>query len=335
MQLVKVLVNNVKSTNSTLLVRLLKRIHRFPIEVIGSDVSDPGSIASSILVDEYIKSPSMNNETEYLVFLNEIYKKYKIDFLFISTDKEVRFVDRHKSEIRIPFFNPPSNTIAIFQDKLKATIAMNEIGVTIPQIYSDLFGKEKVIFRKKRSVSSEGIYIADFSKMTYIENHFQADWFAQKYISGTTYVVDVFADKNGKPKLIIPRKSIEVQKGSAFRSQVIKNEKVIETCKMIYSNYLIPGLSNIEFIENADGLHFIEINLRIGGSATAGIVASFNYIEQFLDHFVNGKSLESLDTYMKCISWNSIVSRYYDEVIATDIPYSFPVDHKSNTQNDK
>ena len=315
----RVLVNNVKSTNSTLLVRLLKRINRFPIEVIGSDISDPGSVASSILVDEYIKSPSMNDEVEYLTFLDEIYKKHKIDFLFVSTDKEVRFVDRYKSEIRIPFFNPPSDTITVFQNKLKASIAMNEIGVTIPPIYSDLFGKEKVIFRKKCSVSSEGIYIANLSKMNYIENHFQADWFAQEYISGTTYVVDVFADKNGQPKLIIPRKSIEVQKGSAFRSQVIKNEKVIETCKLIYSNYLIPGLSNVEFIENENGLYFIEINLRIGGSATAGIVASFNYIEQFLDHFVNGKSLESFETYMKCISWNSIISRYYDEVIAKNI----------------
>ncbi len=312
----RILVNNIKCTNSTLLVRLLKRIKRFPIEVIGSDTSNHGTIASSMLVDTYISAPSMNDEVEYLSFLNEISQKYNIDFLFVSTDKEVRFVDKYKSKIRIPFIIPPSNTITLFQDKLKASIAMEEIGVNIPHIYSDLFGKEKIIFRKKHSVSSEGIYIVDLSKANYIENHFQPDWFVQQYVSGTTFVVDVFADNKGNPKIIIPRKSLEVQKGSAFRSQVIKNEKVIETCKLIYSRYLIPGLSNIEFIENEEGLYFIEINLRIGGSATAGIIASFNYIEQFLEHFVNGKPLESLDTYMKCISWNSIVSRYYDEVIS-------------------
>lgn len=311
----RILVNNIKSTNSTLLVRLLKRINRFHIEVWGSDVFEPGLIASSTFVDKYFQAPNIDNESEYLSFLKSLTEQYKIDFLFVSTDKEVRFIDRYKDKIKIPYFNPPSDTITLFQDKLEASLAMKKLGLVIPPIYSSLFGKEKVIFRKKRSVSSEGIYIADLSTATHIENHFHSDWFAQKYITGTTYVVDMFADQNGNPKLIIPRRSIETQNGSAFRSQIVKNDQLIEICKLIYSHYLIPGLSNIEFIENNDGFHFIEINLRIGGSATAGVVASFNYIEQYLDHFVNGKSLESLETYMKCVAWNSIVSRYYDEVI--------------------
>lgn len=314
----RILVNNIRSTNSTLLVRLLKRINRFPVEIWGSDVSELGLIASSTFVDKYFKSPSIDNEKEYLKFLNNLSEQHKIDFLFVSTDKEVRFVDRHKEKIKIPYFIPPSDTIALFQDKFKASLAIENLGLTIPTIYSSLFGKEKVIFRKKRSVSSEGIYVADLSTATHIENHFHSDWFAQKYVTGTTYVVDMFTDKKGIPKLIIPRRSIETQNGSAFRSQIVKNDQLIEICKLIYSHYLIPGLSNIEFIENDDGFHFIEINLRIGGSATAGVVASFNYIEQYLDHFVNGNLLDSLETYMKCIAWNSIVSRYYDEVVVNE-----------------
>ena len=155
----------------------------------------------------------------------------------------------------------------------------------------------------------------DLSKSAYIENHFSSDWFAQEYISGTKYVIDVFANEMGKPQLIIPRKVFETQSASAFRSQTINNNDLIEQCKYIYSKFIIPGLSNIEFIENENGYHFIEINLRIGGSASAGIISSFNYIEQFLDHFVNGNPLEGLDTYMKCVAWNSIISRYYEETI--------------------
>ena len=311
----RILVNNIRSTNSTLLVRLLKRIKNFSVEVWGTDISEPGSIASSTFVDRYLQAPSIDNEAKYLSFLQEISRKNKIDYIFVSTDKEVRFMDRYKNEIEIPFSIAPSETISLFQDKLEASLAIEKIGVSIPRIYNNLFGKEKVIFRKRCSVSSQGIYIADLSTATYIENHFHSDWFAQKYLIGTTYVVDIFADHNGKPKLILPRKSIETKDGSAFRSQIVKNEQVIEACKHIYSNFLIPGLSNIEFIENYDGLHFIEINLRIGGSATAGVIASFNYIEQYLDHFVNGKDLESLETYMECVAWDSIISRFYQEVI--------------------
>lgn len=311
----RILVNNIRCTNSTLLVRLLKRIKRFPVEVWGSDTAEPGSIASSTFVDQYFQSPNIDDETAYLEFLRELSNEYKIDFIFISTDKEVRFMDRHKSEINIPFINSSSETISLFQDKLSASLAVQSIGITIPPICHDFFSEEKIIFRKKRSVSSQGIYTVDLSTATYIENHFRSDWFAQKYITGTTYVADVFADRDGIPKLIIPRRKIEAQMGSAFRSKIERHEQVIECCKLIYSHFMIPGLSNIEFIENNDGLHFIEINLRIGGSATAGIIASFNYIEQYLEHFVNGKDLESLNYYMNCVGWNSIVSRYYDEVI--------------------
>lgn len=289
----RILVNNIRSTNSTLLVRLLKRIKRFPVEVWGTDISAPGFIASSTFVDRYFQAPSIDDDTAYLSSLQNLFNQHPIDFIFISTDKEVRFMDHHKEEIKIPFINSPHETIALLQDKLEASLSIERLGIAIPPICNNLFGESKVIFRKRRSVSSAGIYITDLATATHIENHFQADWFAQKYLTGTTYVVDMFTNRNSVPKLILPRRTIETQNGSAFRSQIVEHIPLIETCKLIYSHIQIPGLSNIEFIENADGLHFIEVNLRIGGSATAGVIASFNYIEQYLDHFVNGTPLES------------------------------------------
>lgn len=237
----RILVNNIKSTNSTLLVRQLKRIRSFPVDVWGTDISVAGHIASSNFVDRYFQAPNINNEKEYLQFINELSDKHKIDYLFVSTDKEVRFLNRHKDEITIPFDNCPSDTINIFQDKLEANRSIEKMGIKVPTIYDSLFGKDKVIFRKRCSVSSQGIYIVDLSKASHIENHFHTDWFAQKYETGTTYVVDIFADKNGSPKLILPRKSLEKQMGSAFRSQIVKHDKLIQICKQIYSKYRIPG----------------------------------------------------------------------------------------------
>ena len=321
----RVLVNNIRSTNSTLLVRLLKRIKKFTVEVWGTDVAAPGFIAASTFVDRYFQAPNIDDEVAYLAFLQNLSKQHSIDFIFVSTDKEVRFMNRYKDEIAIPFLNPSHEIITLFQDKLDASFAIDKLGIAIPSTCTNLFGKGKVIFRKRCSVSSTGIYVTDLSTATHIENHFHADWFAQTFLEGTTYVVDMFTDHEGKPKLILPRKKIEMQNASAFRSQLVKHEQLIETCKTIYSHFCIPGLSNIEFIENADGLHFIEINLRIGGSATAGVIASFNYVEQYLEHFVNGSPLESLETYMDCVAWGSIVSRFYEEVIVDEKHISLPL----------
>ena len=311
----RVLVSNINSTNSTLLVKLLKKINRFNVEVWGTDIFEPGYIASSTFVDRYFQAPDIEDQTAFLSFIKKLCTQHKIDFIFVSSDKEVRFMDRYRQEVNVPTVNPSSDIIALFQDKEKASIAIEKLGLGIPPIYTDLFGKCKVIFRKKCSVSNTGTYIVDLSRSTHIENHFHDGWFVQKFLEGDTYIVDMFNDCEGNPKLIVPRKKIEVQGASAFRSQLVNHKQIIETCKLIYSKFKIPGLSNIEFIENKDGLHFIEINLRIGGSATAGVIASFNYIEQYLDHFVNGKSLEKMETYMQCVAWDSVVSRFYEETI--------------------
>ena len=79
----------------------------------------------------------------------------------------------------------------------------------------------------------------DLSKSAYIENHFSSDWFAQEYISGTKYVIDVFANEMGKPQLIIPRKVFETQSASAFRSQTINNNVNIFIQNLLFRDYRI------------------------------------------------------------------------------------------------
>ena len=44
-------------------------------------------------------------------------------------------------------------------------------------------------------------------------------------------------------------------------------------------------------------------------------MGSFNYLEMYLEHFVNNKKLLGFDYYMQKVKWGSIVSRYYEELI--------------------
>lgn len=57
----------------------------------------------------------------------------------------------------------------------------------------------------------------------------------------------------------------------------------------------------------------------LAGSGIFSIIASFNYMETYLEHFVLNKPLQDMDYYMKYVCWDSIVTRYLEELIYPNI----------------
>ena len=313
----RILVNNIHSTNSTSLVILLKRITSIPLEVFGSDVAPLGYTAASTFVDKYFQSPSMDDPLLFTQFLISLCMKEHIDLIIPSSDKEVRYWALYAPHIPVAVFVPGRNIVELFGDKLLATQAVKKAAIDTPKIVTNLFVDNlgKVIFRKRVAVSSQGIDIVNFSNEKYIPNHFSSEWFAQEFIDGTEYSVDVFCDKNGNPKIIIPKKKIEMRAGTTFRSQLVNHPGIISACNRLYQEFNVPGFSDVEFIEANGKLYFIEMNLRLSASAICAIIGSFNYIEQYLEHFYFRKELECTSHYMDYVCWDSIVTRYYDDAI--------------------
>ena len=77
----------------------------------------------------------------------------------------------------------------------------------------------------------------------------------------------------------------------------------------------MPGLTNVQFIDDGKDVYFVELNMRFAGSGICGIAASFNYVELYLEHFLYQKPLDSFNNYMDKVAWKSIISRYYDESV--------------------
>jgi carbamoyl-phosphate synthase large subunit len=311
----KVGINNIRYNNPTALVKTLKKIRRFNVEIIGMDSNDIGLSAASLMASSYFQTPSVYEEQEYCRSLTGICNNEHIDIIIPGTDDDVYFLSKYKNSIPAIVIVPDEETVKTLNDKLSATIAVSKLGIKTPQMINNLFGEGEIIFRKRISSSSNGVYIVDLKSAKYIKNYFNSDYFIQRLVKGDEYTADVFADINGNPKIIIPRKRLEIKAGMSICSELVCHQSIIDACKQIYSHFHIPGLSNIQFIDDGTGPNFIEINLRFAGSGISGITGSFNYIEQYLDHFVNNVELESFDFYMSKVAWGSIISRYYDEII--------------------
>lgn len=312
-------INNIHSANSLSIIKVLSRIKKYDVVVIGSDIYEKGECAGSLLVDKYYQAPPINNELEYISFLNDVNEKERIDLLIPASDAEAVLLSKYRNQIKTRFFLADYETVSLFKDKLKATQALMENNINVPPICDNLFNEKKVIFRKRNSVNSQGIYIVDLEKAEYIKNHFNPDYFVQPYIEGDTIIVDVLSDKDGVPKIIIPRKTIEIKDGTAFRSQIVYDEVIIEITRKICTLYKLPGFCNLDFKVNNGEYYFIELNVRFAGSGIFSIIASFNYMETYLEHFVLNEPLQDIDYYMKFVCWDSIVTRYLEELIYPEI----------------
>ena len=312
---IKVQINNIHSTNSLSIIKLLSRIKKYNITIIGSDILDKGEYAGSLLVDKYYKAPPIAQEDKYIDFPNHIYFLEKVDLLIPASDAEAVLLSKYSNKIHTKFYLANYDTVALFKDKLLATKAMMKNGICVPPISDNLFNEKKVIFRKRNSVNSKGIYIVDLEETQFIENHFNSDYFVQPYIEGETIIVDVFSDKEGTPKLIIPRKTIEIKEGTAFRSEIIQDKRAIEITQEICSLYKLPGFCNIDFKVNEKNYYFIELNVRFAGSGIFSALASFNYIETYLENFALDYPLKDMSYYMRNVCWGSIITRYLDELI--------------------
>ncbi|WP_207748157.1 hypothetical protein, partial [Mediterraneibacter faecis] len=81
--------------------------------------------------------------------------------------------------------------------------------------------------------------------------------------------------------------------------------------------FTIEDLAVISYLQKR--FHTLELNVRFAGSGIFSVIASFNYIETYLEHFILNKPLHDMDYYMKYVCWGSIVTRYLDELIYPNI----------------
>ncbi|MBY0220371.1 ATP-grasp domain-containing protein [Paenibacillus illinoisensis] len=316
----KICITSVGSATALNILKLLRKQTKYQVEIIGLDSNDFGYTSGSLLVDQFIKCP-IASEDDYIRFVDELIENENIDLLIPIHDYEIHKLSQHKLNTNIII--PEQALIELFRDKLSSANSMQDIGIAVPPIIKvgdPLAGNyRKVIIRDRVGVGSKGIEI--LSKEGYLQISRGLDTskkFVQEFITGDEYTVDVFSDKSGSPKLIIPRMRIEIKAGVATKVRIVYQKELINLTEKILKKYPIPGFCNIQFIVNEKGIFFIELNPRYGGMSISSSIASINVMKIFVDHFLKNELLSDMDEYMKMVRWNSVVTRYYEETIYYD-----------------
>lgn len=300
----------ITSAGTVTAVNLIKAFKKRGDKVFACDINDIGYTSGSLLADVFFKVPLAVSD-DYLDAIQKIISENKIDLLIPINDIEVYVLSKHEKKLKCEFVIPEVKVIETLRDKLVCSKLAEKSKVLIPPILLKDNVTKKRILRDRIGVGSKGIKILESGEpaLSYDEE----EKFLQEFIEGEEYTVDVLSDKDGKPYYIIPRKRLEVKSGVATKVEIEYEKSIIEAVLKLCENICIPGFSNFQFIKDkSQDIYFIEINYRFSGCGAATLAVTDDYIDTFLSVVENRGINKDLN---ENVRWNSIVTRYYEEVV--------------------
>lgn len=322
----KILITNLSYHASNDIIKEIRR-SKFSqtTYIVGSSIYPFGFTSASLFVDKFINQPSFFPEIDYVNFIQETCKKFKIDLIFAIDEDEIKILSKYKEKVSATLIIPSYETLDLFCNKKKANDKLSSLNFNIPKYIAtqdDLknIPSGKIITRKCESCASLGIKIYNVNEKLDIKSLYTSDNIVQEFIQGTEYCVDVFCDRDCSPKLIVPRKRVAIRGGTTHKCLIERNEDLIALSQKICCCFDLPGITNMQFlIENETSkIYFLEVNPRMGATTIATGLAATNLIEMFIDHFCYNAELKSLEYYMNQVKWGSFISRYYCETICEE-----------------
>lgn len=301
-------------------IKMLRNSKKYLCYIVGSDSIEKGFSSGSMLVDKFYHVNSSTDNPQYINSIMTICQKEKIDLILSAEEEDLKLFKKSKISEALFQYIPDLSIFTLFNDKHLANLSLKSKNILIPKYIFNLdefekSNREKFICRKRISCCSRGIKVF---KKNEVDNNFiffNNEHITQEFINGKLYTVDVLCDKKGKATLIIPRQAISVKDGTVFKCIIEYNETLIQICKKIYSYYCIPGISNIQFIIENNYVYFIELNPRAAATLIASSIASINFLDLYISHFLYNEELPEYNFLMNKVHWNSVISRYYQETI--------------------
>lgn len=320
MKAISVLITHISYQAAGSFIKMLRDSKMYNVYIVGCDSIPKGYSSGSMLVDKFYHIPKGLDNDLYIEFVKRICDENKVDVILSAEEQDLILFKRAKLSQSAYDYISDEYIFNLFKDKHFATIEMMKEDVIVPKTIYDMFefnnsSCNRFIQRERISCCSRGIKIFDRNDVDSNYIFYNDKYITQEFVDGKMYTVDVICDKKGNPKAIIPRQSLSIKDGTTFKC-IIENEKeIIGVCKKVYSKYLIPGISNIQFIVKNGIPYFIELNPRAAATIIAASLVSINFLDMYISHFFFNEKIPNLEDWMGQVHWNSVVSRYYQETV--------------------
>ena len=277
---------------------------------------DSDSLAPALKTADQSHCLPLFSDSDCLESLLTICRKQAIDAIVPLTNNAIDFLDKYREELSSQnrrLFIPESFAIKVCHDKWNLWKFMKQEGFKSPKTFllaeSGPPGIFPLIAKKRKGEGGKNQSI--------IENQRDLDYYMDKYshhifqefIQGKEFSIDLFADANEIPKLIVPRERLSVRGGEVVTSRIDMDKSIIVSVEALSRRLRLTGPCNIQGIQDKNGTFFFtDLNLRFGSGSVHTIAAGGNiplmiYQEMAGQDFLNPS-----------IQDKSIMTRYLENI---------------------
>lgn len=280
--------------------------------------ADMAGTAPALAFCDYTRKVCGMRDADYIPQLLRICEEDHIDLLIPTIDTDLLVLSQNVAkfdEIGTKVLISKPDKIAICRDKNYTADFFESCGLKAPQTVNDYQrynGPYPCFIKPKDGSSSINAFKVENESELRVYAEQVRDYIVQPFIEGREYTVDIFCDFEGNPVYITPRIRLAVRAGEVLKTEIAMNEKIIEECRKLISEFQPCGPMTVQMIrQNLTGDdYYIEINPRFGGGAPLSMKAGADSAEAVLKLLNNEKLC-----YMADAAENGAVYSRYDQSI--------------------
>ena len=241
----------------------------------------------SFFKKNFLKIPECKNKN-YRKLIS-IIKNYKINYILPTSDYELDFWSKLKSQLykeNIFLIVSRNKTVKLCQDKFKFFEMLKKNNINVPATYIEKPNndkKSKFVIKERYSFTNKKILLNLSSNSIYKNLKKFKNPLIQKMINGDEYSIDFFSNKSGKIIDLRIRKRIKIVDGEAKITKIIKNNKIEKVIGLISKIIKFEGLINVQGIYKNNNFYILECNPRIGGASTISFYSGLEFLRYFVD----------------------------------------------------
>ncbi|MRH99152.1 ATP-grasp domain-containing protein [Kriegella sp. EG-1] len=287
-------------------------------QVFASDMN-PRLSAACQTADAYFEVPRLNDPS-YITVLIELCKKNNIGLIIPTIDTELALLAENNELLlqnNIQAVIASTNFIRKCRDKRVIHDFFESKGIAIAKEYSKDNYKLPMFIKPSDGSRSVDTYLIR-TKEELTDYHFQNDKLMfLEYIDHDQFdefTCDLYYDKKGDLKCVVPRKRIVVRDGEVNTGITAKNELVDYIKKHLSTIDGARGCLTAQFFKHQSEpkIYGIEINPRFGGGYPLSYLAGANYPKWILEEYISNKEIEAN---FDCWEDDLLMIRYDDEIL--------------------
>jgi carbamoyl-phosphate synthase large subunit len=260
------------------------------------------------------------SDSQCLPSLLEICEAQKISAIVPLTNKAIDFLVYYREELGgCRLWIPENRAIEICHDKWQLHEFLESEGFNTPRTF--LAENETTSFpfpliaKPRQGEGSNDLFILEsFGDWDFYKGKCPHHVFQQR-IEGTEFSVDCFFDRQGSPRVIVPRERLAVRGGEVMVSRINMDTGVIDTVEALGAKLGLTGPCTIQGIQDeSEKFYFTDVNLRFGSGYVHTISAGGDVPQMMFEELAG----QDLDIKKPEIKNHSIMTRFPESIFHYD-----------------